>query len=270
VPSALEALAALRIAQERGHPFHIAILDHLMPEMDGEQLGRAIKADPQLRQIALVMLTSSGQKSDATRFKRAGFGAYLVKPVRSKHLMGALAALWRAIEEGTPLSEMITRHNQLEVVAIEQKPGTDWVSSRILVAEDNIVNQKLMRRLLEKAGCLVDVASNGVEAAEMCSKFPYDTVFMDCQMPEMDGFEATEEIRRRERGSGSARRTPIVALTANAMQSDQEKCLAAGMDDFIPKPIRVPMLYVALGRWVLKNAGRSPAQPNFREPASAR
>jgi CheY-like chemotaxis protein len=253
VSSAIEALAILRAAQEGGFPFQIAILDHMMPDMDGEQLGRAIKADPQLRQISMIMLTSSGLKSDLNRFAAAGFSAYLVKPARSSHLMGALAALWGAVMNQTPLTDMITRHTLAEAAAIIQKPESDWEalpSCRILVAEDNLVNQKLARRLLEKAGCRVDVVSNGIEAVEMWDKFPYEAVFMDCQMPAMDGFDATTEIRRRERSSGHARRTPIVALTANTMQGDQEKCLDAGMDDFIAKPIQVLMLRRALERWV--------------------
>jgi CheY-like chemotaxis protein len=266
--SALEALAILRTARESGHPFQIAILDHLMPDMDGEQLGRMIKADPQLRQVSLVMLTSSGQKSDRVRFEAAGFSAYLVKPVRPAHLMGTLAALWAAVTRGTPLTEMITRHSLDEATAMIQKPDSDWEAlpySRVLLAEDNLVNQKLARRLLEKAGCRVDVASNGFEAVEMWEKFPYAAVFMDCHMPEMDGFAATAEIRRRERSSGNYRRTPILALTANTMQGDEEKCLDAGMDDFIAKPILLPLLRRALERWVRP---KSPDRESLAEPSS--
>ncbi len=199
------------------------------------------------------MLTSSGLKSDSNRFAAAGFSAYLVKPARATHVMGALAALWGGMTNGTPLTEMITRHTLAEATAITQKPESEWdalPSARILVAEDNLVNQKLARRLLEKAGCRVDVVSNGIDAVEMWDKLPYDAVFMDCQMPQLDGFDATAEIRRRERSSGRSRRTPIVALTANTMQGDQEKCLDAGMDDFIAKPIQVLMLRRALERWV--------------------
>jgi CheY-like chemotaxis protein len=124
-----------------------------------------------------------------------------------------------------------------------------------LVAEDNAVNQKLVKLLLEKSGCQVDIASNGREAVEMWSSASYDIVFMDSQMPEMDGFEAAIEIRRREQGSG--RRTPILALTANTMQGDQEKCLAAGMDDFIPKPFHPTALRQALKRWTQVRAEQS-------------
>jgi CheY-like chemotaxis protein len=151
---------------------------------------------------------------------------------------------------------MITRHSLLDAAVIDQKPEPDWsrlAFSRILVAEDNIVNQKVATRLLEQAGCRVDVASNGLEAVAMWRQFPYDAIFMDCQMPEMDGFEATAEIRRREQGSGNTPHTPIVALTANTMRGDREKCLAAGMDDFLPKPIQFPTLYRTLERWIRKD-----------------
>jgi len=253
VSSALEALVLLRSVEESGHPFHIAILDHLMPDMDGEMLGRAIKAESHLCQTSLLMLTSSGQESDRARFEAAGFAAYLVKPVRSAYLIDALTVLWGARIHGMPLTEMVTRHTLNEARATDQEAPPDQQAappSRILVAEDNRVNQKLAKQLLEKLGCRVDIAFNGIEAVEMFGKCSYDAVFMDCQMPEMDGFEATSEIRRRERTSTSLRRMPIVALTANTMQGDQEKCLAAGMDDFIAKPFKANTLRRALERWV--------------------
>ena len=235
--SASEAIGILRTADESGHPFHIAILDHQMPEIDGEMLGRMIKADPQLCHISLLLLTSAGQKSDRVRFEAAGFGAYLIKPARSANLIDALAALWGAALDGTPLTEMITRHNLAEARTSERASRVERAVLplfQILIAEDNLINQKLARRLLEQSGCRVDVASNGIEAVDMWSALPYDAIFMDCQMPEMDGFEAATEIRRRERTGDRAVHTPIVALTASAMQGDRQKCLAAGMDDFLP------------------------------------
>ncbi len=261
VASAHEALAVLRTAQQNGQPFHIAILDHLMPEMDGEMLGRTIKADPQLSHILLLLLTSSGQKSDRARFEAAGFSAYLVKPARSEHLLGALAALWGATQDGTPLTEIVTRHSLAERHATERGSVSEKALPlvRALIAEDNPINQKLAKRLLEKSGCRVDVASNGVEAVDMWtsvmgSSAPYDAIFMDCQMPEMDGFEATAEIRRREIIGSPCRYTPIVALTAAVMAGDREKCLAAGMDDFLSKPIQPAMLRGVLERLVWAKA----------------
>jgi signal transduction histidine kinase/DNA-binding response OmpR family regulator len=256
--SAVEALGLLRSAEAAGHPFHIAILDYLMPDMDGAMLGRAIKAEPRLCQTALLMLTSSGQKSESRQFEAIGFAAYLVKPVRAAYLIEALTMLWSAKVHGTRLTEMLTRHSLNEARATDREAQSDRQAklySHVLLAEDNHVNQILAKRLLEKLGCRVDLALNGIEAVEMWDKCSYDAVFMDCQMPEMDGFEATNEIRRREQTSASFRHTPIVALTANTMQGDQEKCLTAGMDDFIAKPFNVETLRRALERWIWPTSG---------------
>jgi signal transduction histidine kinase/DNA-binding response OmpR family regulator len=249
--SSTEALALLRDAQEKGQPFHIAILDGLMPRMDGEMLGRIIKSDPSISEISLLMLTSAGQKSDRARLEAAGFSAYLMKPVRSADLLDAIEVLWGAIVQGTPPPEIVTRYSLAEDRANEQRRASKvetFPLSRVLVAEDNAVNQKLVKLLLEKLGCQVDVASNGAEAIEMWSKSSYDLVFMDSQMPKTDGFQAAREIRRRE--EGGSRHTPIVAVSANAMQGDQERYLAAGMDDFIPKPFHPSDLHQALKRWI--------------------
>ena len=250
--SAAEALEAMRWAQTDGDPFQIAVLDFLMPGMDGEMLGQAIKRDPDLRRTALVVLTSAGQAGDRARFEQAGFAAYLVKPVRPLDLLDALAVVHGVGSGGKALLQMVTRHSLAESRVAETKPTAvraAVLGSRVLVAEDNAVNQKLAIRLLEKFGCRVDVASNGKEAVEMWGQLPYDVVLMDCQMPEMDGYEATAEIRRREAAQNGAPRTPIVALTAGAMEGDVEKCMAAGMDDFISKPVQVDHLRSTLERW---------------------
>ena len=251
--SALEALAALRTAQQQGASFHIAILDDRTPGMDGETLGREIKADPSLSSVLLVMLTSSAQKSDRIRFEAAGFSAYLVKPARPAILLEALTVLWSAIADARPLTEMVTRHTLAETRVRKSTlplPPPDSMVTRVLLAEDNPVNQKVAKRMLEKAGYCVDVASNGLEAVAMWTKSHYDVVFMDCQMPEMDGFTATEEIRRLERSQKISSRTAIIALTANTMHGDRQKCLDAGMDDFVPKPIPLEVLNQVLQRWV--------------------
>jgi CheY-like chemotaxis protein len=148
----------------------------------------------------------------------------------------------RVISLSRPLSGPLTRP-----LSGPNRPQP--ISNRVLVAEDNGVNQKLAKRLLEKAGCVVDLAANGREAVRMWEQIPYDVVFMDCQMPEMDGYEATAEIRRLEQGSPTHRHTPIVALTANAMSGEREKCLSAGMDDFVSKPIPFGALEGLLRRW---------------------
>ena len=265
--SALEALSMLRSGYAAGRPFHIGILDYLMPVMDGESLAREIKADASLASVSLLLLTSSGQRADAARFESVGFSAYLVKPVRTSILQEVVLTLWTAIVDGRPLERIVTRHTMAEariqtrVISLSRPlsgPLTrplsgpnrpQPISNRVLVAEDNGVNQKLAKRLLEKAGCVVDLAANGREAVRMWEQIPYDVVFMDCQMPEMDGYEATAEIRRLEQGSPTHRHTPIVALTANAMSGEREKCLSAGMDDFVSKPIPFGALEGLLRRW---------------------
>jgi signal transduction histidine kinase/DNA-binding response OmpR family regulator len=244
-----EALAAMRNACVRGQPFHIAILDSQMPGMDGEMLGRTIKADPELKHTSLLMLSSRPQKSDSLRFEAAGFDAYLAKPARATDLVGVLRALWSVTPRAKPPAQMITRYSLAEGRADEQRNASapeQLPLVHTLVVDDNVVNQKLVRRLLEKLGCLVDVAADGLQAIEMWSASRYDVVFMDCQMPRMDGFEATAEIRRREAGK---RHTPIVAVTANTMQSNQRQCIDAGMDDFIAKPFDSKILDKALQRW---------------------
>ncbi len=267
--SGLEALSILRAAKGSGDPFHIAILDHLMPDMDGEMLGRAIKADPKICHVSLVMLTSSGQKSDRARFEEAGFSAYLVKPARASILRAAVAVLWSAIVDGKPLTEILTRHSLAELRSPEPKPEAEHFVScvaRILVAEDNLINQKIVKRLLEKSGCHVDLVSTGVEAVQLWGERFYDAILMDCQMPEMDGFEATQEIRRREQTNGANRHVPIIALTANAMSGDREKCFKAGMDDFIPKPIPLDAIHTVVQRWALAKqpvVASQPAQPTL-------
>ena len=248
-PSGPEAIAMLRAAERSGDPFRVGLLDHLMPDMDGEELGRTLRADAKFADLALVLFTSSGRRGEARRFTEAGFDGYLVKPLRPSLLHEALAAVLGARDQRKNVP-LVTKHLLAEdMAATKPTPRVAGIAAhwRVLVAEDNAINQKVAVRMLEKHGCRVDVAANGREAVEMFRRLPYDVVFMDCQMPEMDGFEATAAIRASEvRG---ARRTPIVALTANAMAGDREKCLAAGMDDFVSKPISEARLSEALHHW---------------------
>ena len=269
--SAGEALAVLRAAHTNGRPFHIAILDYLMPEVDGEMLVREIKADSRLSSVLLMMLTSSAQKADAARFQSLGCSGYLVKPARASVLQEAVLTLWSAIVESRPLARMVTRHTvaeaRIQTQQLQRHPQLEPIellASRILVAEDNLVNQKLAKRLLEKAGCAVDLASNGLEAVRLWERFPYDLIFMDCQMPEMDGYEATAEIRRLEQEQPMRPHTPIVALTANAMSGDREKCLNVGMDDFLSKPFPFDSLDRLLRRWASPYSRRNRNAPVVR------
>ena len=256
--SGREALEKLSTAVAEGDPYHIALLDYLMPEMDGASLAGLIKSDPALHQTALILLTSAGQRSHARLFLEAGFHRFLMKPVvRTKLLLEAIADAWLssrsgldAGEEGAPRSTVVFEiaangeSNAPAVPPLQQIQASRL--GRVLVAEDNSVNRRLVVRILEKLGCTVDTAIDGVRAVQMCDSFEYDLVFMDCLMPEMDGYDATVEIRRRRNG----KRLPIVALTANALAGDREKCVACGMDDYLSKPVRREDLQQALDRWL--------------------
>jgi CheY-like chemotaxis protein/HPt (histidine-containing phosphotransfer) domain-containing protein len=219
----------------RGLVYDLAILDMLMPEADGFELARAIKSDPSIALIRLVMLTSLGERGDGAKARDAGIAAYLTKPVKQSQLFDCLTLVHNAAEmtdEPRKTSNLITRHALQEAKQMSHR--------LILLAEDNVVNQKVAVRQLQKLGYRADTVADGREAIEALGRIPYDLVFMDCQMPEMDGYEATAQIRLAE--AGGSTHTPIVAMTAHAMDGDREKCLAAGMDDYITKPIKVEEL----------------------------
>ena len=236
-----EALRMLLSFAEAGEPYDLAIVDRQMPGMDGMELARRIKAEPSLSRTRLIMLTSLGRRMEAEGAMRAGIDAYLTKPVRQSKLFDAIANFIgapgeAATEEPRPVI--------LEVGARETVPS----GARVLVAEDNAVNQRVAVKMLERLGYRADVAADGLEAVEAVSRVPYHAILMDVQMPEMDGYEATVEIRRLERGTD--RHTPIMALTANAMQGDREKALEAGMDDHVSKPVKPEELGAILARWL--------------------
>lgn len=239
-----ESLQCLRQAAEQGEPFDLAILDMQMPGMDGMQLARCIKADERIRATRLVLLTSLGRRGDAKLAQEAGFDAYLTKPIRQSQLLDCLdlvlagAGSHNSHAGGLPTG-IVTTHVVSEVKAS--------LRGHVLLVEDNPVNQKVAVKMLEKLGCRVDVAGNGKEAVEEVERIRYALVFMDCQMPEMDGFEATRVIRERE---GAARHTPIIAMTANVMAEDRDNCLKAGMDDFVSKPVTTQALVAVLNRWL--------------------
>jgi signal transduction histidine kinase/CheY-like chemotaxis protein len=243
VDGAADALEALRGAAAAGNPYRLALIDHMMPDVDGLMLGRQIASDRELEHTAMVMLSSAGQ-TNSKRFHDAGFFAVMVKPVvRARQLLNvlqsAMNAAPRTIGEDAPSAPSAAAATSSSVEHFLET--TKITPRRVLLAEDNVVNAKLAVRMLERLGCRVDVASNGHEALKMVQSIPFDIVFMDCQMPEMDGFEATRAIRQWEGasriGQSPMTRLPIVALTANAMQGDRERCLAAGMDDYITKPL---------------------------------
>jgi two-component system sensor histidine kinase/response regulator len=245
-----EALAMLRDAAERGEPYDVAILDIQMPEMDGMELATKIKAEPSISSTKLIMISSIGRRGEGDEALRAGAEAYLTKPVRQSQLYDALATVTAKIEEETAASEKEEDEEKRLVTSHGTRETNAPFRLRILVAEDNKVNQKVAVRMLERLGYRADVAANGLEAVEALSRIPYSAVLMDVQMPEMDGYEATSEIRHREKSEG--RRTPVIAMTANAMVGDREKALEAGMDDYVPKPVKPEELETVLKRWASK------------------
>jgi len=234
-----EALRTLREAETRHEPFEVAILDMMMPGMDGMELAHRIKSQEDIATTRLVVLTSMGLRGDAAEARRAGIEAYMSKPVRQSELFDCLATLMGREAHETSL---LTRHSLSE--------GRPAFPARILLAEDNPVNQEVQTCMLENLGCRVDVAADGQDALAALERGTYDLVLMDCQMPVMDGFTATAEIRRREKATPGRPRQTIVALTANAMEGDRERCLAEGMDDYLSKPLRQEALVRILKRWM--------------------
>ena len=246
VDSGLRALERLRAAHAQGAPYEVAILDMLMPELDGIALARLIKADSDLAPVHLIMLTSLGRYGDAGDAEEAGIECYVTKPVRPSQLYDCLAAM----VNGAPATAATP--------APSPNRSLEGLTGRILLVEDNAVNQQVARSLLKALGCPVEVANNGQEALQAIELAAYDMVLMDCQMPEMDGLTATRLIRERERDNpGAARHVPIIALTANAFDSDREACLAAGMDDYLSKPYNLGQLRAILNRWLPR---REPTQ----------
>jgi len=244
-PDAYAGLDMLRAAWQGGQAFDLALVDMQMPGMDGIGLAQAAKADPAVAGVPLIMLTSLGANGEKQRALQAGFAGYLTKPVRQSHLFDAVANTLCTLAEERAAEE---RARSRLAAAVRSDHGPRPL---VLVAEDNVVNQKVAQRLLEKLGYRCDVVANGAETVEALQRIEYAAVLMDCQMPEMDGYEATAKIRQLE---GDRRHTPIVAMTANAMAGDREKTLAAGMDDYVSKPVKVAELSAALARWVRRGA----------------
>jgi CheY-like chemotaxis protein/HPt (histidine-containing phosphotransfer) domain-containing protein len=249
-PDAVEgadaALSQMRHRATQGRPYDIAVLDMCMPRIDGLQLAQAISADPVLRRTKMIMLTSSFHVETAA-LRQAGVRAWLTKPVRNAELYDRLMRLMAPDVASAAPSP--TAHT---------KPATEGALHRVLVVEDNALNQLVAETVVSQLGYQVDIVANGVEALAAIETVPYSALLMDCHMPIMDGFEATRQIRRRE---GSARRTPIIAMTAAAMHEDRQRCLDAGMDDYVSKPVDVTALQTVLARWI--PLAPSPAASRF-------
>ena len=255
-PAALQALAQAKAAQD---PFTVAILDLQMPGMDGESLGRAIKADPDLGDTRLVMCGSLGQMGGHQRWEDIGFVAALTKPVRRPELHEALVeaisgkTIAAARDKATP----------------DFAPGRGLSPARILVVEDNITNQQVAVGILKKLGLSAEVAASGVEALQALATVGYDLVLMDVQMPEMDGIEATRHIRE-PLSRVLNHQVPIIAMTAHALPGDREKCRQAGRNDYVSKPVEVSALVAALEKWLPpKDESGHPPAGETNEPDTA-
>jgi PAS domain S-box-containing protein len=269
--TAEEALHAIRTARADGDPYQFVIADYQMPGMDGAALAAAVKTDPELHNLVYIMLTSVGHSKAQTDLWGDSVDACLVKPVRHTRLLTTLAVEWAKRNAG--VEGRVPEHRQPPAVPAPQ-PATDdrsgsqgaspaaaeFSGTRVLVVEDNAVNQKVAVMLLAKLGVRADVAGHGREALEMLRMLPYDVVLMDCQMPEMNGYEATTAIRQLK---GACARVPIIAMTADVVAEARDRCMQVGMDDFIAKPVNVEALTRALRTWLrsdgaTRDAGREP------------
>jgi len=229
-----DALQEMRDAAHRDVAFDVAIVDMMMPGMDGRAVAAEIRADDALRNVVVILLTSAGH----SEVPIPGVDAELVKPVRPSQLFDILHTL---VSERSARSQ----RSPAEVQLGPPDPARQW--TRVLVVEDNAANLKVAVRMLERLGYRAEAASNGTEAVTMLEHMQYDAVLMDCQMPEMDGYEATRQIRKNEH---AGRRVPIIAMTAAALSGDRERCLAAGMDDYISKPVKLHVVAAVLERWL--------------------
>ena len=248
------ALKILNEAVKKNNPFKIAIIDLQMPELDGIMLGKLIKKNQKIKETILIMLSSLGNTEDAISMKETGFSAYLTKPVKQSQLYRCLMeAMGRKSARNRFTTSTLT-----SVISDEIKQKT-----RILLAEDNITNQKVALRILEKIGYRANTVATGKEVLEAIEKIPYDLILMDVQMPEMDGLTATSTIREKEKGMN--KHIPIIAMTAHAMKGDRERCIAAGMDDYIQKPVQPKELIKIIEHFLYKEEKASDYKPDVSE-----
>ncbi|MBM3465082.1 MAG: response regulator [Armatimonadetes bacterium] len=238
-----EAVARLFEAHAAGDPYQVVLLDYDMPGMDGLAVGRVIRSSAPLKDIAMVLLKSGDHRKDQASFRASGFDECLVKPVRQEMLLKALGRACRRLQRGEARSAPEAAPAFPTVAPGEEAPES---SPSALIAEDNYVSGVVASQMLKRRGWRVDVAGTGWEALDMLSRFPYDLVLMDCAMPELDGYQVTRMRREAEAGGP---RVPIVAMTASVMPEDRERCLTAGMDDFLAKPLREAEVEAVLRRW---------------------
>ncbi|MDZ8183949.1 MAG: response regulator [Nostoc sp. ChiSLP02] len=258
--SATIALKAIEQAAKQKRPYDIAVIDMQMPEIDGMTLGKEIKKNSAIPQLPLIMLTSTNQRDEIQRALEIGFAAYLVKPVKPSRLFDAIVTILEIQQEDTVTQRVTDTENLSTTFPASPYPRV-FASScaisnspklRILLAEDNLVNQKVALKQLQSLGYSADVAANGQEVLQLLEKIPYDLILMDWQMPILDGLETTKEIHRWHNNSFvNGHRPVIIAMTANAMKEDKQMCLDAGMDDYISKPVLKEDLAATLERWAI-------------------
>ena len=234
------ALLMLRQATRMTEPFRVALVDTSLPDVDGEELGRQMAADSQLNGTALVLMGSLGRQIDPERLQASGFAGHVSKPIWERSLREAMLALGG---KGNVAARPVESRRTL--LSALRKNG----HARILVAEDNWANQTVAEAMLNKLGYHADLVANGLEALQALRKADYDVVLMDCEMPEMDGYEASRRVRDLATGARN-HSIPIIAVTADAMPGDREKCLQAGMSDYLAKPIEAPQLAAILEKWL--------------------
>jgi PAS domain S-box-containing protein len=263
-PGATEALEMIRRAARTAKPYELVLLDAMMPDVDGFTLAEQIARDPTLVRPTLMMLSSAGRHEDAARCRALGMARYLLKPIKPSELLEAISEAVAPTLDSR--SADAATDGDTHGPATVSPAETGGSRGRILLAEDNMVNQRLVVRSLERHGYTVDVVADGQSAVDRAldGHFGYNLVLMDVQMPIMGGFEATAAIRRAERQNGG--HIPIIALTAHAMSGDRERCLSAGMDSYLSKPIRIDQLVEEIGQ-LLKNRPPAPPAPKAEEPA---
>jgi CheY-like chemotaxis protein len=243
VASGADALDALRREAAAGDAYQLAILDMQMPEMDGMAVARAIKGDALLKATRVVVLTSLAYHPEESELGRLGVAAYMAKPVKQSKLFDSLVMAMRDRQDGASSGPRAARADVEPTLANLPTRGV-----RVLLAEDNTVNQRVALRQLSKLGITADPVGNGLEALAAITQAPYLIILMDCQMPEMDGYEATRRIRQMEKDNPDEPRHFVIALTAHALDGDRQRCLDAGMDDYVTKPIRLDELARVLER----------------------
>lgn len=261
-----EALDMLLLAVRQNQPFDVAVIDYLMAGMNGIELACAIRDNEKIRDTSMMLISTTPIQGDVDQVERAGFEGFLLKPVAGEEIIHMLSALWSAKQGNIPLP-LVTRQKLQQENSRRnhvQKEQYNFDGVQILLVEDNSVNQMLARRVLNKYGFLVTSAGNGREAVELVQQREFDLILMDCLMPIMDGYEATGLIIDYQK-ENACKHTPIIAFTANAMKGDEERCLAAGMDDYISKPLQLEKMIEVMSRWLTTILAERAGKDRIRE-----